>query len=310
MYNKELKDRYITEKRITTTVADYYFESLFGKTESFEIELDKDVSCFTAYEIINMYKTLSMSSLDMISATNSNLSMYTQWCIQENLVPDFQNHYLEITRSMMPTLLNRVVMDKKIVDRSMVIDWCGQMPNPSDSFCLLALFEGLKGSGYLEISNAKIDDFIEEEGNYYYITKNRKVKVSTKLIEYAELSNETLEYQSITHDMIRKTELVDNGKIIKDYPNVRAIETDTIMRRRIQSKLARIFDFLGVLDWMNGNDVRMSGIVFMINQRTKDLGISGQDYIYSKSGMKEIKDQFDFKIVPSVFYDKYNKYLV
>lgn len=311
MFNKELKDRYITEKRACTTIADYYFDSLFKKTELFETELNKDASCFTAYEIINMYKTLSITSLDMISAMNSNLSMYTQWCIQESLVPDSQNHYLEITREMMPTLLNKAVIDKKIVDRETILDWCRQMPNPSDSFCLLALFEGLKGSGYSEISNAKIDNFIQEdEVDYYVINEDRKIKVSKTLIEYAKLSNETFEYHSITRDMSKRTELVENGKILKDQPNIRAEETYAILRRRVQSKLTRIFDYLGVLNWMNGNDVRMSGIIYMINQRIEELGITGRDYVYSKSGITEIKNQYDFNVIPSIFYDKYNQYLV
>ena len=143
MYNQELKERYRKEKESYTTVSAYYFSSLFKRTEPFEEQLDKDASNFTTYEIINMYKTLAIMSLDTIATMNSNLSMYTQWCIQENLVNDYQNHYLEITRDMMASFVNKLAMDKKVVSREQVLDWCQQLPNPSDSFCLLGLFEGI-----------------------------------------------------------------------------------------------------------------------------------------------------------------------
>lgn len=306
MYNQELKERYRKEKESYTTVSAYYFSSLFKRIEPFEEQLNKDASNFTTYEIINMYKTLAIMSLDTIVTMNSNLSMYTQWCIQQNLVNDYQNHYLEMTRDMLASFVNKLAMDKKVVSRKQVLDWCQQLPNPSDSFCLLGLFEGIRGGGYLELALAKIEDFHD---NTFTAYNGREIKVSTTLIEYAKLSNETLEYQSISQNMTKEVNLNDNGRIIKDYPNVRRSESLPVLRRRTQSRLARIFDYVGILEYMNGNDIRMSGVIEMANFRCKELQISGKDYIYG-IGIDEIKNQYDFKVVPSVFMDKFGEYLV
>ncbi len=306
MYNQELKLRYKEEKESSTTVAAYYFSSLFKRTEPFEESLDKDISNFTTYEIINMYKTLSIMSLDTISTMNSNLSMYTQWCIQQNLVNDFQNHFLEINREMMASFVNKYAMNQKIVSRERIIEWCNQMPNPSDAFCLLALFEGMKGSGYLEIAYARMEDF---QDNTFTTYNGRQINVSNELINFAILSNETLEYQSITKTMSHVVNFNDNGRIIKDYPNARAVETLPILRRRIQTKLVRIFDYLGILNWMNGNDVRMSGVIHLINSNSKKMNITGKQYLYG-DGLKEIKKQYDLNIAPSTFMNKYGEYLV
>ena len=306
MYNQKLKERYRKEKESYTTVSAYYFSSLFKRTEPFEEELDKDASNFTTYEIINMYKTLAIMSLDTIATMNSNLSMYTQWCIQENLVNDYQNHYLEITRDMMASFVNKLAMDKKVVSREQVLDWCQQLPNPSDSFCLLGLFEGIRGGGYLEIALAKMEDFHD---NIFIAYNGREIKVSSTLIEYAKQSNETIEYQSISRNMEKEVNLIENGRIIKDYPNVRRTESLPVLRRRTQSRLARIFNYMGILEYMNGNDIRMSGVIEMINSRCKELKISGKDYIYG-IGIEEIKNQYDFKVASSVFMDKFGEYLV
>lgn len=306
MYNQELKERYRKEKESYTTVSTYYFSSLFKRTEPFEESLNKDISNFTTYEIINMYKTLAIMSLDTIATMNSNLSMYTQWCIQENLVNDYQNHFLEIDRDMMVSFVNKLAMDKKIVSRKQIIEWCQQLPNPSDSFCLLGLFEGIRGGGYLELALAKIEDFHD---NTFIAYNGREIKVSSTLIEYAEQSNETLDYQSISKSMVKEVTLSENGRIIKDYPNVRRSESLPVLRRRTQSRLARIFNYIGILEYMNGNDIRMSGIVEMSNNRSKELRVSGKEYIYG-IGIEEIKKQYDFKVVPSMFMDKFGEYLV
>ena len=306
MYNQELKERYRKEKESYTTVSTYYFSSLFKRIEPFEEQLNKDASNFTTYEIINMYKTLAIMSLDTIITMNSNLSMYTQWCIQENLVNDYQNHYLEMTRDMLASFVNKLAMDKKVVSRKQILDWCQQLPNPSDSFCLLGLFEGIRGGGYLELAFAKMEDFHD---NTFTAYNGREIKVSTTLIEYAKLSDETLEYQSISQNMTKEVSLIDNGRVIKDYPNVRRSESLPVLRRRTQSRLARIFDYVGILEYMNGNDIRMSGVIEMINSRCEELQISGRDYIYG-IGIEEIKNQYDFKVVPSVFMDKFGEYLV
>lgn len=306
MYNQDLKLRYKEEKESYTTVATYYFNSLFKKTEPFEESLNKDISNFTTYEIVDMYKTLSIMSLDTISTMNSNLSMYTQWCIQQNLVNDFQNHFLEINREMMVSFVNKYAMNQKVVSRDKIIEWCNQMPNPSDAFCLLALFEGIKGSGYLEIAYARMEDF---ENNVFTSYQGRQIKISDELVNFAILSNETLEYQSITREMKHSVDLVDNGRIIKDYPNVRANESLPILRRRIQTKLVRIFDYLGILNWMNGNDVRMSGVIHLINSNSKKMNVTGKQYLYG-DGLKEIKKQYDLNIAPSTFMNKYGEYLV
>lgn len=109
--------------------------------------------------------------------------------------------------------------------------------------------------------------------------------------------------------MAKEVTLIDNGRIIKDYPNIRRSDSMPVLRRRTQSRLARIFDYIGILEYMNGNDIRMSGVVEMANNRCKELEISGRDYIYG-IGIEEIKKQYDFKIVPSVFMDKFGEYLV
>ena len=101
MYNEELKLRYKTEKEMTTVVPNNAIGLDFKKTSSFEEQLNKDAYDFTVYEILNMYKTWNSKSIDTLYVINNRLSQYTQWALEQNLVADSQNHYLEINRDML-----------------------------------------------------------------------------------------------------------------------------------------------------------------------------------------------------------------
>ena len=60
---------------------------------------------------------------------------------------------------------------------------------------------------------------------------------------------------------------------------------------------------------MNGNDVRMSGVIHLINSNSKKMNVTGKQYLYG-DGLKEIKKQYDLNIAPSTFVNKYSEYLV
>ena len=81
MYNKEHKERFIAERDNKS-----YLECQFKKVSFMEFELNKDVSNFTFYEIIEYYKLLNTCSLEYLRVLNSQFSLYTQWCLQQNLV--------------------------------------------------------------------------------------------------------------------------------------------------------------------------------------------------------------------------------
>ena len=76
-YNTDLKIQYIEEKSKEVIIPNNYLECQFNKTNKLESELDKDLSNFTVYEIIEYYKMLNVSSLDTLFPMNSQFSMYT-----------------------------------------------------------------------------------------------------------------------------------------------------------------------------------------------------------------------------------------
>ena len=305
-YNSELKIQYIEEKSKEVIISNNYLECQFNKTCKFEEELNKDLSNFTVYEIVEYYKMLNISSFDTLFVMNSQFSMYTQWCLQKSLVKDNQNHFLEMTLEHLKDCLNKALVNMKIVSRDTILNWVDQLPNPKDQFVLLGLFEGLKGKDFCELSKLRPEDI---KGNIATLYTERKIELSDRLLKIISDCVVEDKYYSITGNGTKVMPLVDKGFVIKDYPNARGDVSDFQLGRKIYNSITRILNYFDVLNFMTANSIAESGKLYMIKERAKELGLSYKDYIYSNY-IEEVEKKFNGKIVRSIFWLKYEDYLV
>lgn len=305
-YNPELKIQYIEEKSKEVIISNNYLECQFNKTSKMEEELDKDLSNFTIYEITEYYKMLNISSFDTLFVMNSQFSMYTQWCLQKSLVKDNQNHFLEMTLEHLKDCLNKALVNMKIVTRETILNWTDQLPNPKDQFVLLGLFEGLKGKDFCELSKLRPENI---KGNIATLCTGREIKLSDRLLKIISDCIVEDKYYSISGNGTKVMPLVDKGFVIKDYPNARGDVSDFQLGRKIYNSITRILNYFDVLNFMTANSIAESGKLHMIKERAKELSLSCKDYIYSKH-IEEVEKKFNSKIVRSIFWLKYEDYLV
>lgn len=303
-YNEELKKRYLSEKEVTLSIPANYIDVQFRKSSETEYELDKDVSNWTTYEIIEYYKLLNMTSFESLMCLNSIFSQYTQFCLENSLVRDNQNHYLECTKDILSGCINKAIFDKKIVVRETVLNWVRELPNPKDQFILLSLFEFGKSKDYKDLVNAKSENL----QNNILKFQDREVKISDKLIDIIENCKTEDTYYSISGKGVKTMPLINYGYIIKSYPNQNMDLSDFQKGRNIYIACQRMFDYLGIKQWMSPNDIAESGKLYMIKERAKELNITPIQYIYSDY-IKEVEEQFGCSIVRSVYVKKYNEYL-
>lgn len=228
MFNEELKNRYIKEKRESTIIGLNFLERQFINISNYEEELGKDLSNFTTPEIIEYYKILGSRSLESLTVINSQYSMYTQWCLQQNLVIDSQNHYLEMNSDILFQCLNQTIIDKSVITREELLNMIYQLPNYRDQFIFLYLFEVGKDKDFFSLTHCKLEDF-DKEKKVLYLT-GRTPKVSDELIRIAEEADKQDTYYSITQKEIRKITFAENGYIIKDIPPAKPEEISDFRR--------------------------------------------------------------------------------
>ena len=305
LYNKELKLEYIKEKNQEAVLPSNYLENQFFKVSEMERELDKDVSNFTVYEIIEYFKLLNLTSLESLKVMTSEFSMYTQWCLQKSLVTDNQNHFLEMSNDILMCCINKAVLSMKIISRETILSWVNQLPNPKDQFVLLGLFEGLKGKDFCELAKLKPEDI---DDNIAHLCTGRDIEISDKLIEIIDDCMKEDQYYSITGNGTKITKLADNGYIIKDYPNARMDVSEFQIGRKIYNGVTRTLNYFDVLKYMSANSIAEAGKIHMIKERASELNISNKDYIYSDY-ISEVEKKFNSKIVRSLFWKKYEDYL-
>lgn len=304
-YNEELKKRYLDEKMKNLTISINYIDVQFRKSAEMEYELDKDVSNWTIYEIIEYYKILSVTSYEFLLCLNSMFSQYTQFCLENSLVRDNQNHFLECTKEILSSCINKAILDKKIIDRETIIKWIDELPNPKDKFILLSLFEFGKSKDFKDIVYAKRNNI---SGNTLKLA-DRTVEISSKLRDIIEQCLIEDTYYSISGKGMKTMPLIDYGYIVKSYPNQDINLSDFQKGRNIYITCQRIFNYFDVGEWMSPNAVSESGKLYMIKEKARKLNITPKEYLYSEN-IKEVEDQFGCTIARSIYMKKYEKYLV
>ena len=304
LYNEERKIRFIKEIEKNLTTSSSYLRTHFRNASSTEITLEKDLCDWSAYEIIEYYKLLTLTSFDSLSHINSVFTRYAEFCLKNGLVKDNQNHYEEITVDILMGCLNKAALDNKIIDRTTILKWIEHLPNPKDQFILLSLFEFGKSKDFQDITYAKANNVT---GNKLRLL-NRTVNISSKMLDIInDCENETM-YYGISGSAKRKFPLIDNGYIVKSFPNHKEEPSDYQKGRNVYISCQRMFKYLGVSENMNPNAIVESGKIHMIKEMSKKLNITPEEFIYSKD-IKEVEEQFDCIIKPSVFYKKYKDYI-
>ena len=314
-WKPEIKQRYIDFHYNRAKLSPGVLERLFTKTRIFEEKLQKDVSCFSSLDIKEMYKTIGFISPESAANFNAQLSSYTTWCISENLVPDYQNHYLEIKEFYQ--FVNIKSAKRKIISRDDIIKKTSHM-NECDRFAMVAIFEGINGLNRQELINLEINDVdrnnltIHVHGTEYdkykdeWVPYERDVKVSPELIEMAYESYEMQTYTAVSG---RTFKINDNSAhVIKSFTNFKDDSDMLYKGRRLYFRLEKALKDTEFKD-ISINSIAESGKIWKINEIAKRESISGVDVLTNKKLLIEIEEQYRCNIRAAIYLKKYCDYI-
>ena len=306
MFNPELKQRFMSEREGEAVLPNNYLQRQFNKAEAMETQLDKDISNFTFYEILEFYKLYNTASHQVLEVLNSQLSTYTQWCLQQNLVADGQNHYLELRTEDYLSCTNKAIRNAKIFSRETVLNWISDMPNPRDQFIILGLFEGIKGKDFCELAKLRIKDV---EGRIAHLCTGRDVEISEELADIIYNCNLAQNYYSMSGGQDKVMPLINRGYIVKDYPNTLPDVSDFQRGRQIYNSVQRIMKHLNLFTMVSANSIYESGKLDTIKRNAAKRKMTCSDYLYSDYSV-EVKIQYNCNIVNKTYLAVYKDYLV
>lgn len=305
MFNEESKRNFKNYKIERASYDPFYIDNVFNKTEPFETELNKDACNFSSIEIENMYKTMNFTSANTLMMFNSLLLSYTGYCFMNGLVIDSQNHYEEFDSERLSNLVNKFILNSKIVSKKKICEWCNELPNPSDRFLLLGLFEGISGNDYIEFAELKRED-IDAENCEINLPERGKAKFSKQLCDYAIDSADETVYTALTPKG-KESNLIKSEYVLKNFPNVQEGVSRFRKGRRIYGRIRRIFVYLGVDSYLKPSDILDSGVIDYINNKGRESGVGAKEYLFKN--FQDVQKNFNRHIQASRFYGEYKDFL-
>ncbi len=305
MYNRDIKEKFIQIRVETTTHPEEMFRSIFSKCEIFEDKFEKDACLFYKDQILAFYKYLNYSSAQTYRNLNSIMKAYTQFCFENGISTDEQNHYDYIDNDDYNSCVNSKFVDNMLITEEDMEYYLAQLYNARDKFLMLSLYEFGTAKNYSDITGMKVSDIDEENGILHLKTRN--VKVSPKWISIAHETDETLVYylynDSILHE---KADLIPSEYIFKETTRARRSD-DLAKSKRILHGFRVLRDYLGMPPEIKMKNIVTSGRIALIKRESKKLGMD--PIVYTKKYKKQLDEQFGSFVVYAHFIEAYGEYL-
>lgn len=292
LYNQEIKEKFLNElenlnvRKITSYP--------LRKAERTERLKDKDLYDMTLEEIETVMYDATFSSELAAYGAATRIEHYIDWAAENgyrksNITPFHGVDKVEWSKNFVATYM------RTFFTREQILEMCDDLYNNTDKAILLAIFEGIKGTGFSEILSLKFndEDIYEEDGQYYANLKSkdktpRIIPISNELYKLLDLANREYEYVS------------RNGVDVSNYaPATKYAESEYIFKKLNRGKqggelnkffINRKFQFYKEvfgLKYLKAKNIEDSGMMHMANELYKRDGEIGQKQIY------EIGDRFD-----------------
>lgn len=220
MYNMFYKTDYLNtlENENTRSLC----RTMFAKTEKLESQLDKDLFRFNMNEIDLLLFTLNAPHLNSLNTYINLLRKYTDYTIENGDRESNINLYKTISLSDLEKYVAKHKL--KYVSFEEFKDVLKEVYNPIDYALYLALFEGIAGEKYSEISNLTIGDLREAkevEGGYIITLteetiddeiQKREMKISNEL--YSALNKAYKQEEYIARNGEGATRIIVDGEFV------------------------------------------------------------------------------------------------
>ena len=240
MYNADQKYEYIEKNEGRNSNLATAMSFIFKATEPIEESKGKDVAEFTVAEIMELYKSFTSRSFYNLTNRHSQLKWYAQWCLENNMIRDNQNHFTEISLENLKDCINTGYQRQGIMTRSEMESEIVQLLNARDQCLVYALFEGVQGKEFCELTELNVKQI---KGNTLKLA-TRTIEVNPRLIELMRQSTEEYKYYSYgTSPREYPYDEADPNVFKKTYNSKQ--ETQIRKRQRLYTCLQRIKEYLG-----------------------------------------------------------------
>ena len=281
MFNKAQKETFIKEYLRSKVIAETSLYAIFKKTEDFEEKLNKDVSKFTRDEILDMlakFKAKSINSLLNYTIVLKHYSRFVFGAVGTNA-------YESIGKADVSDMVDKnanILLTREELDDVEV-----QLLNWVDKAIIELLWNGVAGKNMEDIYSVSEDCV---QGNILRVNE-KEFPMTDRLRELLPKAFAETELMSYGNTM-RVIEVNGKGKIYKERPNARGIDTPDIRFRWVYRKIQIFRDYLD-MPGLTMENIAASGLWHYLQLCMEKTKLDLRTFLRTKEG-KELAMRYGF----------------
>lgn len=281
MFNEAQKEIFIKEYLRSKVVAETSLYAIFKKTEDFEEKLNKDVSKFTRDEILDMlakFKAKSVNSLLNYTIVLKHYSRFVFGAVGTNA-------YESIGKADVADMVDKnanILLTREELDDIEV-----QLLNWVDKAIIELLWNGVAGKNMEDIYSVSEDCV---QGNILRVNE-KEFPMTDRLRELLPKAFAETELMSYGNTM-RVIDVNGKGKIYKERPNARGIDTPDIRFRWVYRKIQIFRDYLD-MPGLTMKNIAASGLWHYLQLCIEKTKLDLRTFLRTKEG-KELAMRYGF----------------
>ena len=281
MFNKAQKETFIKEYLRSKVIAETSLYAIFKKTEDFEEKLNKDVSKFTRDEILDMlakFKAKSINSLLNYTIVLKHYSRFVFGAVGTNA-------YESIGKADVADMVDKnanILLTREELDDVEV-----QLLNWVDKAIIELLWNGVAGKNMEDIYSVSEDCV---QGNILRVNE-KEFPMTDRLRELLPKAFAETELMSYGNTM-RVIEVNGKGKIYKERPNARGIDTPDIRFRWVYRKIQIFRDYLD-MPGLTMKNIAASGLWHYLQLCIEKTKLDLRTFLRTKEG-KDLAMRYGF----------------
>lgn len=281
MFNKAQKETFIKEYLRSKVIAETSLYAIFKKTEDFEEKLNKDVSKFTRDEILDMLAKFKAKSINSLLNYTIVLKHYSRFVF--GVVGT--NAYESIGKADVADMVDKNA--NILLTRDELDDVEVQLLNWVDKAIIELLWNGVAGKNMEDIYSVSEDCV---QGNILRVNE-KEFPMTDRLRELLPKAFAETELMSYGNTM-RVIEVNGKGKIYKERPNARGIDTPDIRFRWVYRKIQIFRDYLDMPS-LTMKNIAASGLWHYLQLCMEKTKLDLRTFLRTKEG-KELAMRYGF----------------
>lgn len=287
MYNQIQKQKYLDSCKYNKGTR-YTIMNMFRGAARVERHFGTDLANFNKPKVEELLKSYNSKSRDYLTSMCVYYADYFNWCL-ENAYVDPSNVINQYDSSMVKTIIENIVPFKlikgKFFNKKDILKYLDCIEDVSNKFIMYALFIGIKGEDFHELSHLRMSS-LDEEKRVVKLTDGRLRSVDDLFIDLMKKTDQSQFYYEEGKSYINnKRNIYDDSIYVLKYCRNNK-NANLPVNRGFYSVRLKIIKRQTSNKFITAPTLYMNGLINFIKEQFEKKGITLEDAFFHKTNNK------------------------